>query len=1293
MAGLGKMGGSFWKIWVDTGGTFTDCLAVDFAGNKTRLKVLSSGCVRGRIVGKVADNTFQYATSWAFDAGLLEGYTLRLLENGLISKVISFDSSNQTFTLENDLPFAQNTDFEIFSGEEAPVLAARLLTQTKLAETLPPLEMRLGTTRGTNALLERKGARTLLVVTKGFNDLLYIGNQQRPSLFQLNIPEPRLLYSEVLEIDERLDAAGNVIQDLDVADLTTLASAANADSIAVSLLHSYQNNAHELLAEKAFLENGAKYISISSKLFPFSHYLRRTQTAVVNAYLDPVLDQYLTNIKNSLGGTPLGGTPLGGTSLGGIPLGDNSLGGNPLGPSCLKVMTSTGSLSEVSGFRAKDSLLSGPAGGMVAAANAGKRLGFPKLITFDMGGTSTDTALIDGRPELKYITKIDGIEFHNPTLAIETVAAGGGSVCWFDGFSLQVGPESAGASPGPACYGAGGPLTITDVNLLLGKLDASKFGIPVRADAALAALRDLQKNIESQTGNALSFSELLTGLERIANEKMADAIRKISVEKGINPADFALITFGGAGGLHSCQLAELLDIQTVIIPYDAGLFSAVGMGEALISNIISKQILLPWKESADKIEHWKNELLQEGAANLQDQGVTAFETAFCYVYLRFAGQENTIEVSYEGAETLNAFEKLYTAQFGYFPANLTIELESLKLMIQEKTAPIALETIIKEGNSADAIRSVTPLFETKSFETEKPDANNAASLFEWDKLAAGDQLTGPAILLNNTSTAYIPKNWKLIIQNSKDAIAFKTSETNLIAEKQSDEVALQLFTNRFKSIADEMGVQLQRTAFSVNVKERLDFSCALLDQDGELLVNAQHIPVHLGSMGICGRLVKEAIEIGPGDVIITNHPKYGGSHLPDITLISGIFTDDKTCIGYVINRAHHAEVGGKTPGSMPPDATCLAEEGVVILPQYLIKNSVFQWETIRALFTESPYPTRHFLSNEADIIAALSALRKGSEQMLRLVDLHGLETVRKYMRLLKENAVAQLQTALIPLQDKTFEATELLDDGHRIQVKVSITAEKQVFDFTGTSDVHPNNLNANISILYSAILYVLRLLVNKEIPLNDGLMKHVDIILPDNSFLHPNFSNDPFQCPAVVGGNTEVSQRLVDTLLKAFGLAACSQGTMNNFLFGDEQFGYYETIGGGTGAGPGFHGRSAVHQHMTNTRITDPEQLERKYPVRLLEFGIRKNSGGKGTCNGGNGIVRKFEFLKPLQLTLLGQHRKYAPYGLNGGEDGKCGVHTLVRNGETSSLPGICSLEAQKGDILIIETPSGGGFG
>jgi 5-oxoprolinase (ATP-hydrolysing) len=1246
-----------WKIWIDTGGTFTDCLAIDPKGNKTRIKVLSSSRLRGRITAKIAPCQFQFEANWEFENNLLFGYTFNLQRNSQTSTLVTLDHVSKTLILQDDFPFTNPTDFEITTGEEAPVLAARLLTNTPLNQPFPPIEMRLGTTRGTNALLERKGAKTLLVVTKGFKDLLYIGNQQRPSLFQLNIPEPRLLYADVLEIDERLDASGNILKNY-ITESQAFENAADFESIAVSLLHSYQNPEHETAVASAFRENGAKYVSASSDLFPFSHYLRRTQTAVVNAYLDPILDRYLTNIQSVLD------------------------------KGSLKVMTSTGSLADLSGFRAKDSLLSGPAGGMVAAANLAKRLGFSKAITFDMGGTSTDTALIDGQPELKYISEIDGIEFHNPMLAIETVAAGGGSVCWFDGFSLQVGPESAGANPGPACYGAGGPLTITDVNLLLGKLDAAKFGIPVHLAASVQQLDTLSKSIEKQTGNQLTISELLTGFESIANEKMADAIRKISVKKGINPGDYSLITFGGAGGLHSCQLAELLDMDTVIIPYDAGLFSAVGMGEALISTIVSKQILLTWTEAEPQIEKWKNELIQTAATTPKDQGVEDYELGFCYVYLRFAGQENTIEIEYNGSETLNEFKTAYKTQFGYYPENLNIELESVKLKIQEKAEYFETELIRKQGNPVIPSRTVMPFFETKNnvkYET--------TGVFEWDLTLPGQQINGPAILLNSTSTSYIPKGWKLIIQDKKDAIAFRDTTFQSLAASHREEVALQLFTNRFKAIAEEMGVQLQRTAFSVNVKERLDFSCALLDTDGELLVNAQHIPVHLGSMGICGRLVKAAIHIGPGDVIITNHPRYGGSHLPDITLISGVFTDQNECIGYVINRAHHAEIGGKTPGSMPPDATCLAEEGVVILPQYLVKAGEFQWENLRTLFTEGHYPTRSFISNEADIIAALSALRKGSEQLLKLAETHGLPELKKYMSLLKESAVAQLQSALLPLHGQTFEATELLDDGHQIQVKISITPDRQLFDFTGTSAVHPHNLNANVSILYSAILYVLRLLVDKEIPLNDGLMKHVDIILPDNSFLHPQFSDDPFQCPAVVGGNTEVSQRLVDTLLKAFGLAACSQGTMNNFLFGNEQFGYYETIGGGVGAGKDFHGRSAVHQHMTNTRITDPEQLERKYPVRLLEFGIRKNSGGLGKFRGGDGILRKIEFLKPLQLTLLGQHRQYAPYGLNGGENGKCGVHTFASGGKTSELPGICSLEVQPGDILIIETPGGGGYG
>jgi 5-oxoprolinase (ATP-hydrolysing) len=1255
---LNTLPNPIWKISIDTGGTFTDCLAIDPEGIKTRIKVLSSARLRGRIVRKTAPFTYEFDSPWKYESRLLEGYSFRAGETRESALLVSIDHDQHLLTLETDLPGMKHIDFELFSGEEAPVLAARLLTKTPLKNLLPPTEMRLGTTKGTNALLERKGAKTLLVVTKGFRDLLYIGNQQRPSLFQLNIPEPALLYHDVIELHERIDAEGKVIRELDSTDFS-LFPGIHFDSIAVSLLHAYRNDQHETAIASAFRQNGSKYVSASSRLFSFSHYLRRTQTAVVNAYLEPVLDQYLSNIKNTL----------------------------PAGS--LKIMTSTGSLAELNGFLAKDSLLSGPAGGMVAAANTAKTMGFHKVLTFDMGGTSTDVARIDGEPELKYITEIDGIEFHNPTLAIETVAAGGGSVCWFDGFTLQVGPESAGAAPGPACYGAGGPLTITDVNLLLGKMDPAKFGIPIRAEAAVEALANLQRTIFEQNGSLLADEDILRGLERIANEKMADAIRKISVGKGINPREYALITFGGAGGLHSCQLADLLEIENIILPYDAGLFSAVGIGQALISTIVSRQVLLPWKEAESKIESWKDALLKDAAAVLQKQQIENYDIVFCSVFLRFTGQENTLEISWQNGDTLEHFKKLYRTQFGYYPENLSVELESIKLKVQEKTEEISPITVQKEGKTAVPSRQVAPFFKS-----EKPETPQHAALFEWDNLQTGDQLSGPSIVLNNTSTAFIPEGWKLVIQENKDAIAFKTGSPKTASEVHQEEVALQLFTNRFKAIAEEMGVQLQRTAFSVNVKERLDFSCALLDAAGELLVNAQHIPVHLGSMGICGRLVLEAVPIGPGDVVITNHPKYGGSHLPDITLISGVFTEKGECLGYVINRAHHAEIGGKTPGSMPPDATCLAQEGVVILPQYLVENGVFQWETIHELFTACAYPTRNFLSNEADIAAALSALRKGSQQLLKLAEVYGKETVRKYMGLLKASAVLQLQNALTPLEGRTFEATEYLDDDHRIQVVISITKEKQIFDFTGTSPVHPNNLNANISILYSAILYVLRLLVNKEIPLNDGLMKNVEIILPDNSFLHPDFSDDPLLCPAVVGGNTEVSQRLVDTLLKAFELAACSQGTMNNFLFGNEHFGYYETIGGGVGAGPGFNGRSAVHQHMTNTRITDPEQLERKYPVRLLEFGIRRNSGGDGKFSGGDGIIRKVEFLAPLQVTILGQHRNYAPYGLRGGADGKPGAHILTtKNHVVSRLPGICSLEVQTGDILTIETPGGGGYG
>ena len=1247
-----------WQIHIDTGGTFTDCIATDPEGQIHRIKVLSSGVLRARMLRKIDPYVYSFDAPWEYPQNLLDGYTLTIPAKGITTRLLSIDFKSRILTLEDNIPSVIDTDFDLSTSEEAPILGIRLLTNTGLDKKFPPIRLRIGTTKGTNALLERKGARTLLVVTKGFKDLLRIGTQQRPHLFQLEIPENPPVYTDVYELDERIDSQGNSINPVDLQELRELSeliTRGNYESIAISLLNSYRNQDHEHQLASFLRVNFGLPVSASTELFPQIHYLRRTQTAVIDAYLAPIISTYLTNIKNSLG------------------------------DSLVQVMSSAGGLVNSQQFRAKDSLLSGPAGGMIAAARLARKLGMPKVLTFDMGGTSTDTARIQGRPDLKYVTTIDGLELFNPCFAIETVAAGGGSVCWFDGFTLRVGPQSAGASPGPACYGAGGPLTLTDVNLLLGKLDTGKFEIPIKPEKAIEALEILLDTIKETTGNALGQIEVLEGMERIANEKMAEAIRKISVSQGADPTDYTLMPFGGAGGLHGCQLADLLKCKQVVIPFEAGLFSAVGMEQAQASEIGSKQILLPWEECEAELPDWISALNRELESKLTRSGIEETEQGFCSLFLRFVGQETSIEVEYAAAKSIENFKKQYHQLYGYTPENKGIELESIRVMVQEKRDFEPLKAIHYEPTSIEPSHSViSPVVK-----------DLVRDVYYWSALVPGNTIVGPCIILGSNSTTYVPADWICRVESTLDLILeHSTTKASKSNTSQPEEVELELFTNRFLAIAEEMGVQLQRTAFSVNVKERLDFSCALLDSQAELLVNAPHIPVHLGSLGLCARLVLEKISLGPGDVIITNHPKYGGSHLPDVTLLAGVFTEKEELIGYVINRAHHAEIGGTRPGSMPPDAHFLYEEGVVILPQYLVKAGEIQWTAIKKLFVEGPYPTRMWEENKADIIAALSSLRKGQEDLLSLVDIFGLEKISFFMDKLKSNAYVQLKRALEPYEGQKITAAEFLDDGHRIAVAIEVKPDSLIFDFKQTSHVHPNNLNANISIIHSAILYVLRLLVNKEIPLNDGLMKQTHILLPDNTLLHPNFVDDPTLCPAVVGGNTEVSQRLVDTLLKAFGLAACSQGTMNNFLFGNENLGYYETIGGGAGAGHGFHGKSAVHQHMTNTRITDTEEIERRYPVRVKQFGIRPHSGGKGKWTGGDGIIREFEFLDTLDITVLGQHRHFAPYGLFGAENGKTGDQTIIHaNGKIEKCPGICSLKVYKGDRFVIETPGGGGYG
>lgn len=1263
-----------WQIWIDAGGTFTDCIAINPAGEKVRAKVLSSSTLRGTLVRKIAPRKFQFAHKWSIGEDIFQDYYFQILnQKNKKARIERINFEKSTLRLNHDLPFSQPLDFEIAAGEEAPILAARIATRTPLKRPLPPLHMRLGSTKGTNALLEKKGAEVALLITKGFKDLIAIGTQQRPHLFQLNIPEPEVIYRHVLEVEERLDASGRVLQPLSEKELQRLLfelKKKKAKVVAVALLHAYLNPAHERKLGQALEKEGFSFISLSHQLTPSIKILPRAKTALVNAYLAPTIQNYLSNIQSHLHRD-----------------------------SSLKVMTSAGGLADAAHFFPKDSLLSGPAGGVVGATKVAQSLGFQKILTLDMGGTSSDTARYDGHYDYEFVTKVGGLEMLSPTLAIETVAAGGGSICHFDGHKLCVGPESAGASPGPACYGAGGPLAITDVNLLLGKLDPSVMGIPVNVQRAKKALLNLQKEIFYTIGEQYSEEELLRGFERIANEKMADAIRRISVAKGIDPKDYALLVFGGAGGLHACKIAELLGIETVILPFDGGLLSAFGIGNARVERLAEKQVLKALDDCKNDLPSMIQLLENQAVEKLEKEGFSKsdIEIKSRFAYLRFKGQDSALEIELSKAGSFSTlsgktgegsltkvettFEKEYRHLFGHYPRGGVIEVESIKIIAATK------EKIIGEAPFRLRPRKV--------FLSGK-------NVFHWSELEEGDCLEGPAILLHSTSTAFIEKNWKLEIVSEKNALLHRIptmkiqkgthSREEIFSEKEA--IELELFTNRFTAIAEEMGAQLQRTAFSVNIKERLDFSCALLDANAELLVNAPHIPVHLGSLGICARLVKEKIDLGRGDVVITNHPKYGGSHLPDVTLMSAVFSDEKELIGYVINRAHHAEIGGKRPGSMPPDATTLEEEGIVLEPFYLVKNGQVRWQVLEEKLIGSPNPTRALHENLADINAALASLRTGEEKLRALVKTHGLPKVHHYMDALKNTSFEALKNALQAFEKQTFKATEQLDDGHTIQLRIEVTDSKTSLHFEGTSQAHPFNLNANISIVYSAVIYVLRLLCKKEIPLNEGLMQNVEIHLPEGTFLHPAFSDNPAKCPAVVGGNTEVSQRLVDTLLKAFGLAACSQGTMNNFLFGNDHFGYYETIGGGVGAGAGFDGRSAVHQHMTNTKITDPEELELRYPLRLHRFAIRNNSGGRGRWNGGDGILREIEFLAEVEMTLISQHRAAPPYGTQGGAAGKCGRQYILRaNGERETLDGVDSRKLFPGDRVVIETPGGGGWG
>ncbi|MEX2601245.1 MAG: hydantoinase B/oxoprolinase family protein [Balneolaceae bacterium] len=1314
-----------WTLHIDTGGTFTDCLATDPEGKEKRCKVLSSSALRGTLIEKTGDSSIRVRLGNRLPEQFLEGARFRWLglpEREWVIRTHSLEENGPgsvaELTLHEAITLPEQASgepaFEILAGMEAPLLAARVVTNTPLKAPLPPLRMRLATTRGTNALLEKKGGKTLFLITKGFRDLLRIGNQQRPELFSLQITKPEPLFHQVVEVPERMDADGHVVEPLDpdALRLELEKHLPEYSSIAVALMHSYKNPAHEHQIRDLLQSMGAEQVSLSSELSPLIHFLNRAQTADINAFLEPVMHNYLRRVEVEVSG------------------------GN------LYVMSSAGSLTLSEHYRPIDGLLSGPAGGVIGATTAGRRSGYEKVIAFDMGGTSTDVARFDHDFDYLREHTVGNVTLQSPAFSIETVAAGGGSICGFDGESLTVGPESAGANPGPACYGNGGPLTITDINLLTGRLDPSNFHLPVQPEDARQAFDKLYKTIRHRKGSDANRETVLEGFLDIANERMAQAILRISIEKGFDPAEYSLVSFGGAGGQHALAVARKLGIQTVLVPADAGLLSAYGLKQSRIESIRTEQILKPLEAVFENLEREFRELAEEGRLQLRKEGVSEDQITFrsSTLFARLQGQEATLELPWQKNETLTQlqeqFRDHYVRLYGHRAENRGIELESIRVILSEAPNPSQPSSLPSATDSRTEPAGERPLLYGGS--------HVSIPVLHRETLSPGSRIPGPALLLDPYSTLLIEPGWTAAVRSdrtlevtmgqrredngemaadsrpgqshsagsrtdarpghtepeprnrgsqSPDESRPEESGKTFGGRQQRDEVVnLQLYTNRFTSIAEQMGEMLRRTALSVNVKERLDFSCALLDREGFLVVNAPHIPVHLGAMGVCVRTMMQHIEMNEGDVLVTNHPGFGGSHLPDITVVTPVYHQGER-IAFVASRAHHAEIGGKSPGSMPPDANRLSEEGVVIPPMHLIRNGTEQWDSMRQILSGGPWPTRSPEENLADLQAAIAANHRGGRELLQLVARYGIEEVTGYMKRLKRYAAERMKSTLRKIEDGTYRAEEAMDDGSLLSVAFSVDGSSLEIDFTGTSGVHPGNLNANPAIVNSVLIYVLRLLVDEPLPLNDGLLEPVTIRLPE-SMLNPPFPDDPEECPAVVGGNIETSQRLADTLLKAFGMAACSQGTMNNVLFGNDRFGYYETVAGGTGAGDGFHGADGVHHHMTNTRATDPEILEHRFPVRLNRYEIRRGSGGRGTWNGGDGLIREITFMEPLTLSVLTQHRVVPPYGLSGGEPGQCGSQRILRaDGTETALNWRDGAKMQPGDRFILETPGGGGYG
>ncbi len=1149
----------------------------------------------------------------------------------------------------------------------------RILCEVKGTREIDPgcIEwIRMGTTIATNALLERKGARTALIITKGFGDLLRIGRQNRSHIFDLKIVKTQPLYEMVVEIDERVHPVQRPAnsQQPGVKILRSLNREVirqqlqglrqqGIESLAIALMHACIFPDHEQWVAEEAAKTGFQNISLSSVVMPRSRLVDRGHTTCLDAALNPHIQNYLKKFRAGVGECDL------------------------------FLLQSDGGLVDADSFTGSRAILSGPAGGVVGYARTTENV---PVIGFDMGGTSTDVSRFDGNYEWQFESEAQGIPNLVPQLDIHTVAAGGGSRLLFENGMFQVGPLSSGAWPGPTCYRNGGPLSLTDANLVLGRLVPEHFPSvfgknedqPLSTPASRKVFEELMKRIHSLTGKKRSMEEVAYGFIEVANENMARAIHKITALRGHDARDHVLSCFGGAGGQHACAIARTLGISRIFISRFAGVLSAYGMGLADVTIDKEEPVI---HETQAGLEQKLQALADKVTAELKEKGSFSINVQR-YLNMRYEGSDTILMVRESKEESFaESFSKMHQQEFGFSPSNRKIWVEAIRVRAEGKSPQPVQTPLARKPGPLNPITQKDCYFAEGWQETP---------IYALDSIGAGQSLEGPAILIQDTSTILIEPSCKATVTNYGDVEIEVQAQSARPVGMELDAVQLSLFGSRFMSIAEQMGRILQRTAVSTNIKERLDFSCAIFGPEGDLVANAPHQPVHLGSMGEAVRhqIGLNSLPITEGEVWVTNHPATGGSHLPDITVITPVVKEGKP-IFFVASRGHHADIGGSTPGSMPPFSRSLDEEGASIKTCKLVANGKFQEKGITEILTRAG--ARGLEDNLSDLKAQVSANRQGINLLNELVQTHSLKVVQVYMEYLRDNAGQSVRALLKKVTGKKekqvhLQAEDFMDEGSRIALTINIdtVVGSACFDFTGTSKELPNNLNTPCAVTLSAILYCLRCLIDSDIPLNQGCLEPIEVLIPPDSLLAPSDK------AAVAAGNVLTSQRITDVIFKAFNACAASQGCMNNLTFGNDQFAYYETIAGGAGAGPCWHGQSAVHTHMTNTRITDPEVLEQRYPVLLREFSIRKGSGGRGKFNGGDGVIREIEFLVPLKVAVLSERRVYAPYGLDGGEPGEKGKNLLIKSdGTAHDAGGKCQLDVQPGDRLRILTPGGGGAG